>query len=251
MDIALRTLERGRLSGFLFRWLGAWMIPVALSSLLLGIFFVFDVRYHLRPSVFLLVAALLSLPAFAGLLHGIVMRGILRRSTLWGALTCGGVVIAAVSVEALPLQFLSPWLRVTAEIAWWLAHTLGLALVPEELVRTIAGALLLGFILGAAQAAALGFGWPTRALWIAASGLAAIPMMVWADACMQPRAFDDLFARIASSMPLTGEWRYVPVTVALALVGAFSFALPTGLVMNQLLRRHQRADAEALVRRFE
>jgi hypothetical protein len=39
--------------------------------------------------------------------------------------------------------------------------------------------------------------------------------------------------------------------VGLAAVAAFFFALPTGLFMHRLPRRHRRADAEALVRRFE
>jgi hypothetical protein len=61
----------------------------------------------------------------------------------------------------------------------------------------------------------------------------------------------ELFARIAESLPFAGQWRYLPVGVLWAEVAALSFALPTGILIHRLPRRHRRADAEALVRRFE
>ncbi len=82
MDATMPTVASDPSSGFVFCWLGAWMLATALSSLLLAVFHVLDERYRARPAIYVGIAGLLSLPAVGGLLHGFVMRGLLRRSTL-------------------------------------------------------------------------------------------------------------------------------------------------------------------------
>jgi hypothetical protein len=56
---------------------------------------------------------------------------------------------------------------------------------------------------------------------------------------------------MAESMLFAGQWRYLPVSILWAEVAALCFAPPTGLLMQRLLCRYQRADDEALLRRFE
>ena len=87
--------------------------------------------------------------------------------------------------------------------------------------------------------------------WLATSVAAAVLTGLWLYAWATVEPFEALFAQSAEWMPLSGPWRYLPVSVPWAEVGALCFALPTGLLMQRLLRRHQRADDEALVRRFE
>ena len=109
MDRAIQTPARGPQSGFLVRWLGAWMLATALSSFLLAVSDALDSRYRAGPTVYVVFVALLSFPALGGLLQGIVLRGLHRRSTLWGALTGGGIVIAAMSIAVVFLGFHDLW----------------------------------------------------------------------------------------------------------------------------------------------
>jgi len=250
MDTVMRTAARGPLSGFLLRWLGAWMLATALSSLLLAVFDVLG-RHGVDSAVYVAIVGLLSLPALGGLLHGIVMRGLLQRSTLWGALTGGGIVIAAVSIAVTAASFRELWWAVDERIAAWVAEALGLASLPFAFVGAVATSFLFGLLLGTIQAVALAPRWRSVSAWIATTAAAAVLTGLWLYAWAAVGPVEALFVRMAESMLFAGQWRYLPVSVLWAEVAVLCFALPTGLVMQRLLRRHRRADAEALVRRFE
>ena len=250
MDTAIRTAASGPLSGFLWRWLGAWMLATALSSSLLAVFDVIG-RRGVVSAVYVGIVGLLSLPALGGLLHGIIMRGLLQRSTLWGALTGGGIAIAAVSIVATAASFRELWWAWDNRIAVWVAETLGLASLPLAFVGVVSASFLFGMILGAVQAVALAPRWRSVSAWIAMTAAAAVLAGLWLYVCVVAGPVRALFVRMAESMPFAGQWRYLPVSVLWAEVGALCFALPTGLLMLRLLRRHQRVDDEALVRRFE
>jgi hypothetical protein len=251
MDATIPTVARDSSSGFLLRWLGAWMLATALSSFLLAVFYVLDERYRARPAIYVGIIGALSLPAVGGLLHGFVMRGLLRRSTLWGALTGGGIAIAAMTVVFMTLSVNDLWWPLQSRLALWVAHTFGLAVSPFYFVRWTSASVPFGLILGVMQAIVLAPRWWSVATWIAISTAAAVLTGLWLYAWTSVEPVSSLFSRMAGLMPLTGEWRYLPTIVLWAEVAALCFALPTGLFMQRLLRRHRRADAEALVRRFE
>lgn len=249
MDTAIQTTERVPLAGFLLRWLGAWMLATALSAFLLALFYVLEHRYRARPAVYLAIIAALSLPAVGGLLQGIVLRGLLRRATLWGALTGGGMVTAALSIGFMFANFRSVWWPLQFFMWTWIARTLWV--VPPAVVGVVFASVVFGLILGAVQSVALGARWWGVSAWIATSIAAAIPTGLWLYAWVAFDPVSGLFARVAELMPLSSQWRYLPVSVLWAEVAALCFAMPTGLLMRQLLRRRQRADDAALVRRFE
>jgi hypothetical protein len=73
----------------------------------------------------------------------------------------------------------------------------------------------------------------------------------WAYLSFELQVLDHLRDAFATMIPLNGRWRYLPGADIWISSIVFCFALPTGVFMHWLLRRHQRADAEALVRRFE
>lgn len=251
MDSALRSIARAPLSGFLPRWLSAWMLATALSSFLLAFGNALDPRGRDRLAVYVALAGFLSFPAFAGLLQGVMMRGLLRRSTLWGALTGGGIAIAAMTVVLMTLIISDLWWPLPVRLALWVAHTFGLAVYPVYFVRLTSASVPFGLILGAIQAIVFAPRWGSVAAWIAISTAAAVLTGLWFYAWTSVEPVASLYSRMAGFMPLTGEWRYLPATVLWAEGAALCFALPTGLLMQRLLRRHQRADAAALVRRFE
>lgn len=227
------------------------MLGTALSAFLFALFHVLEDRYRARPAVYVAMIGVLSLPAVAGLLHAIVMRGLLRRSTLWGALTGGGMVIAAMSIAVLALNFRDLWWPLHFRMTLWVAQGLGLAQPPVGFVGVIVVSVLFGAILGAVQAVALAPRWWSVCAWLAVSIAATVLTGLWLYAWVAVDPVAALFARSAELVPLAAQWRYLPVSILWAEVGAPCFALPTGFLMQRLLRRYQRADAEALVRRFE
>jgi hypothetical protein len=251
MDTAIQVVARGPLSGFLLRWLGAWTVATALSSLLLGLFYVLEERYRARPVIYVGIVGLLSLPALGGLLQGIVMRGLLQRATLWGALTGGGIVLAAGGVAVMLLSFHDLWLPLQYRLAVLAAERFGLASPPLDVVGLILTSALFGLILGAVQGVALVPRWMSVSAWLATSIVAGVLTGLWLYAWVAFEPVETLFAQSAEWVPLAGPWRYLPVSIVWAEVGALCFALPTGLLMQRLLRSYQRADDEALVRQFE
>lgn len=250
MDTAIQTTERGPLAGFLLRWLAAWMLATALSAVMLALFDVLD-RHHAQAAIYVAIIGLLSLPAVGGLLHGILMRGLLRRSTLWGALTGGGMVIAAMGIVVMVYSFRYLWSPLHFRVTVWVSQWLGLAEPPFGFVGVTVTGVVFGAILGCVQAIVLAPRWRSVMAWIATSIAASVLTGLWLYAWAVVEPVSTLFARIAGLMPLTDQWRYLPVSVLWAEIGAFCFALPTGLLMRRLLRRFQHADAEAIVGRFE
>jgi hypothetical protein len=251
VDAAIQTAARGPLSGFLFRWLGTWVLTTALSSFLLALFYVLERHHGPRLVIFLGIAGVLSLPVLGGFLQGVVMRGLLRRSTLWGALTGGGIAIAAASTVVTVLNLRALWWPVAFRVALWVDAALGLARPPFDLVGAILASVLFGAILGVMQAIVLAPRWWSMAAWIATVSIATVFTGVWLYSWTFFGPVSALFTDIADLTPLTGEWRFLPASVLWAEVAALCFAVPTGSLMRQLLRRHQRTDAEALIRRFE
>jgi hypothetical protein len=251
MDTAIRSVARDPYSGFLLRWLGTWMLATALSALLLGLFYVLEDRYRPRAAIYVGIVGLLSLPTLGGLLQGIVMRGLLRRSTLWGALTGGGIVLAAASVAVTVFNFRDLWGPLEFRLAALVAEALGLASPPFDFVGVILTSILFGLILGAVQAIALAPRWLSVSAWLATATIATVLTGLWVYVWVVVGPVRALFNGTAELVPLTEQWRYVPVGALWAEVGALCFALPTGLLMQRLLRRHRRADDEAPVRRFE
>jgi hypothetical protein len=143
------------------------------------------------------------------------------------------------------------WWPVVFRVAVWVAAGLGLARPPLDLVGAISASLLLGSILGAIQAIALAPRWWSMVAWIATVSTATVAAGVWLYAWTVFGPVSALFTAIADLMRLTGQWRFLPVSVLWAEVAALCFAVPAGLLMQRLLRRHQRADAEELIQRFE
>jgi len=251
MDTAMRSVARDPYSGFLLRWLGTWMLATALSALLLAVFYALEHRYRPRAAIYLGMVGVLALPTLGGLLQGIVMRGLLRRSTLWGALTGGGIVFAAASVVVTVLNFRNLWWPLEFRLAALVAEGLGLTSPPFDFVGVILTSILFGLILGAVQAIVLAPRWPSVSAWLATTTTATILTGLWVYVWVVDGPVQALFNATAELVPLTGQWRYVPVGALWAEVGALGFALPTGLLMQRLLRSHRRADDAALVRRFE
>jgi hypothetical protein len=140
------------------------------------------------------------------------------------------------------------WWSVQFRVTFWIAT---LVVLSTGFVDTVLASVLFGLILGTIQAVAFGHRWRSVLAWIATSTAAAIPAGLWLYAWAAVEPVSALFARIAELMPLADRWRYLPVGVLGAEVGTLCFSLPTGLLMQRLLRRHQRADAETLVQRFE
>lgn len=87
---------------------------------------------------------------------------------------------------------------------------------------------------------------------VAVSAAAGLPAAIWLYLCVEVDAIaNGLLVRIAESLPLPDRWRDLPMAVPVAIILCLCFTLPTGLMMERLLRRHRRATAESLVRRFE
>jgi hypothetical protein len=101
------------------------------------------------------------------------------------------------------------------------------------------------------QAIVLGPRWWSVVAWVLMVSTATVFTGVWLYSWTFFGPVSALFTDVADLTPLTGEWRFLPASVLWAEVAALCFAVPTGLLMRQLLRRHQRADAEALIQRFE
>jgi hypothetical protein len=225
------------------------MLAAALSSVLLAVFYVLDVRYRARPAIYVGIVGLLALPTVNGLLQALTMRGLLRRSTLWGALTGGGMVIAAATVIVMTLSF-HGW-PLAARLAFWITHMFGFAQPPVRLVSLMSASVSFGLILGAMQAIVLMPRWWSAVAWVANSVVGAVLAGLWLYAWRFVEPVSSLLGRVADSVPLTGQWRYLPAAMLGAEVAVLCLALPTGLLMQHLLRRYRSADAEALVRQFD
>jgi hypothetical protein len=123
--------------------------------------------------------------------------------------------------------------------------------LPAVLAALGVSGVLFGLVLGALQTPALEMSGRLRIQWTASSAVAGLVPASWAYLALELRVLDHLRDALAAVIPLSGRWRYLPGAEIWVSSIVFGFALPTGLLMHWLLRRHQRADAAALVRRFE
>jgi len=248
MDNVLPTASRVSLSRFLLGWLLSWILPAMVSTGLVG---TLDSLRTGGPLQWLFQFSLLSFPASWALGQAYVMRNILRRPRLWGALTGGGVVAGAAAVVAIHMRLeLASW-SFRRGITTWVLDRIGLTGLPAELAALGVSGVLFGLVLGALQTPALDMSRRLRIQWTTFSAAAGLLPASWAYLSFELQVLDHLRDALTAVIPLNGRWRYVPGADIWISSIVFGFALPTGLSMHWLLRRHQRADAEALVRRFE
>jgi hypothetical protein len=238
---------------FLMRWNGVAALAIALSTAATTSLAIVGIESRSEDLFLSLVgAAILSFPILSGLGHGWLMRGGLRRSTLWGTLTGGGIVAATVGVIAVAITLSEFWQPPIWQIAVWFARHLSLDVPPSTWLAYAAAGVLFGLILGATQAAALDLGWAERLRWVAASAASGLPATTWLYLCVEVDDISNgLLRRIAESLPVPDHWNVLPIAVPVAMILCLCFTLPTGFVMERQLRRHRRATAESLVRRFE
>lgn len=179
------------------------------------------------------------------------MRSCLRRYRLWGALTGGGVVAGIAAVVAIHMRFeLGSW-SFRAGITMWILYRIGLSDLPAMLAALGVSGVLFGLVLGAFQTPALEVSRRLRIQWTTISAVTGLVPASWVYLTIELRVLDYLRDALAAAIPLGGHWRYLPGAEIWISTVAFGFALPTGLFMHWLLRRHRRADDAALVRRFE
>jgi len=236
---------------FIVQWNGVAALAIGLSTAMTAILAILGTRSE-DLFLYMIGAAVLSLPIMSALGHGWVMRGRLKHPVLWGTLTGGGIVAASASVLTVGITLGEIWRPAIWQLAVWIGRSLGLGAPPSTFVAYVGGGLLFGLTLGGTQAAALDHGWGSRLRWVAASAAAGLPAAIWLYGCVEVDAIaNGLLVRIADSLPLSGRWNIVPIAVPVAIILCLGFTLPTGLMMELLLRRHRRADAEALVRRFD
>lgn len=238
---------------FILRWNGVAALAIALSMTMTAILAIIGFESnHEELSLSLIGASILSFPLMTALGHGWLMRGTLKRPTLWGTLTGGGIVAAFAVIIAVAITLGDFWRPPIWQLGVWIAHRLGLDAPPSTWLAYAAGGLLFGLILGGMQAAALSFRGRARLRWIAASAGSGLPAATWLYLCVEVDDISSgLLRRLAESLPVPDRWNVVPIAVAVAVTLCLCFTLPTGLVMERLLRRHSRASAESLVRRFE
>jgi hypothetical protein len=238
---------------FLVRWNGVAALAIALSTAMTAILAI--VGFHSNNEelfLSLIGAAILSFPIMSGLGHGWLMRGGLRRSTLWGTLTGGGIVAATAGVIAVGITLGEFWQPRIWQLAVWFARYLRLDVPPSTWLAYAAAGLLFGLVLGATQAAAIDLRWGARLRWVAASAASGLPAATWLYLCLEVDDISNgLLRQIAESLPVPDDWSVLPIAVPIAMILCLCFTLPTGFVMERLLRRHRRANAESLVRRFE
>jgi hypothetical protein len=238
---------------FVARWIGVAALAVAISVSTIATFGVLAAENKSDESFYYLAGvAVLSLPLLCALGYSWTLRRTIRRPILWGILTGSGIVFAAASllISAFTLEDL--WLPITEQTAAWIARSVHLRVPPLTFVTYAGSGVLFGLVLGTTQAVALDSGWGDRMRWTAASGTAGLIAGISAYLYLEVDAVaNGLLDDIAGFIPLPGDWPAVPLAVLVALLLCVSFTLPTGLFMQRLLRRHRRADDEALLRRFE
>jgi hypothetical protein len=238
MDSALTAPSVIPLSGFMLRWLAATLVPFCLSIGGALLAFRLGVIYHDSDLFFYVtVLCVLAFPALIALGHGYLMRGLLRRSRLWGVLTGGGSVAGVFALVVVSLGFDLLWAPWIADRARWLAPI-------------IAGTFF-GLVVGSMQTLALGTSWPVRLQWCAVSMLAGLLALLWVVASVELEPLRALMDAAGDSMVEEGDWMGVPLITLWSASAVLVYALPTGAAMRRLLRRRLLADAEALARRFD
>ena len=248
MDSVVHTAGQRSLGQFILHWLLSWILPAIVSMVLVG---TLDNLRIGEISRGLAQLGLFSLPALWAFGQGYVMRKHLRRARLWGALTGAGIVAGFAVLAAIHVRFEFAWWSLRQGIATWIFSTIGLADPFALLVDFGISGILFGLTLGALQTPALGMSRSRRVQWSIISAAAGFLVACWAFLSFELHLLDYLRDVIAEVIPLIGRGRYIAGAVIWSATVALGFALPTGWFMHWLLSRHGRADAAALVRRFE
>lgn len=231
------------LTGFLARWLAAWVlpgcvtVPVFIAAIYLG-----D-RYTSPGLYYTAMAVVLAQPVLLAVAHARLMRGRLRRPRLWGVMTGGGVAIAALGatvvlpglVQVVVAPSPSPGVPNMATVATYYASA----------------GLLFGLIVGLLQSTALGAIWTQSVAWSVVSALGSLVASSWIWAWAEVGALSGWADSISGSLFLRGEWRAVPAVTGWIAAAVLLHALPTGLAMRRLLRRRAATESAALAARFD
>jgi hypothetical protein len=248
MDSLAHTAPERSLPRFVLRWLLCWILPAMLATCLVG------TLGNLRLGGAwggLVHFGLLLFPALWALSHAYVMREHLRRPILWGVLTGGGAVAGVAVVVAVHVRFEAAWWPLRDGIVLSFLRAIGLVDPSEELTDIAVSGAIFGLVLGAIQTSALDMSRASRLQWTAvsaATGLLTAGSLYLSFELPEMAGPRDALADL---MPLNGRWRFLPGATLWAAAITLCFALPTGIFMHRLLRWNRRADAEALVRRFE
>lgn len=140
---------------FILRWNGVAALAIALSMTMTAILAIIGFESnHEELFLSLIGTSILSFPLMTALGHGWLMRGTLKRPTLWGTLTGGGIVAAFAVVIAVAITLGDLWRPLIWQLGVWIARRLGLDAPPSTWLAYAAGGLLFGLILGGMQAAA-------------------------------------------------------------------------------------------------
>lgn len=235
---------------FLGRWLGVTGLSILCSVVAaVGVgFLAYDGTSD--ASLYLDGAAVLFFAAFSAIGQGWVIRHLLKRPVLWGALTGGGIVLAAVAIEAGVRVSDQLWWPIW-RLAFWIRDLFDLSVTPWVFTAYLVSGLTCGLILGSTQAAVLGLGWRVSLRWVAISAGAGVLAAICDYVFSEVDAVVNALWWMAALIPMQRDWRPAFLAMGELLVLGFCYALPTGILMQKLLRGYQGADAEALVQRFE
>jgi hypothetical protein len=247
MNGVAQLVEPHPMARFLLRWLVAAAMPVALAvSVTVGVIQI-GIRYGLEAWISLSALGLLSYPVLQALAQGYIMRGFLRRAALWGVLSSGGFVAAMLAVFATALSFDALLWPLVSQFSIALRDVLGLAVPPGMLLKYSVSGLLFGTVLGGVQSLVLGPGWRARLEWIGVSAAAGVALLLWVYLWLET----DLMNELPDDISGEDDVLILTAVTGWSVAAWMFYALPTGWFMQRLLRRRDRADAEALLRRFE
>jgi hypothetical protein len=234
---------------FLVRWIGTTGLAVLCSAVVaVSVGFPYDGAsdrlFYLQSVVVLFFSALSAIG------QGWVMLHLLKRPILWGVSTGSGTILAAATIAAAVSTPDRLWWPIIWRLAFWIRKVFDLSATPWILTEYVISGWAFGLVLGATQAAALGLGWRVNMRWIAISTVGGVLGAIWIYAIEIDTVANALWW-MAESIPMQRGWRVVLLATSVLLVLGFCYALPTGLLMQRLLRRYQHTNAEALVQRFE
>lgn len=241
------------LAGFILRWVAATVLPfwlclaVGLSLALLGMS---STGAEDVPLALAAIGNFLAFPALLAFGHWRVMRGRMPRPLLWGVLTGGGSVAVVILLAAV-FTWRLPWLLWMLWAAEWL-RPFG---VPTSLLVGIAPFAIIGAlaasIMAVLQVAALGMTWRARLCWCAFSMAGGVVASVWMWLWRDLDLLREPIAAAASALFNDRDWTAMPVVTGWLASVVLVHAVPTGVAMHHLLRRHHAAESAALAARFD
>lgn len=232
------------LSGFLPLWLAAWVLPVCIVVPAIMVTAYLGIQYDADGLSFVAMGMLLLHPVLTALGHGYLMRGRLRRPRLWGVLTGGGLVVAALAFS-LSLALFYGRLAMAGQVPGTFS------IFAYAVTYYAAAGLLAGLIVGVLQCASLAAPWWLRLGWCGVSVLGGLCAAAWLWAWNEVALLSAWAASIAGSLFDRGEWMEVPMVTAWLAAAVLLHALPTGLAMRRLLCRRAVTESAALAARFD